>query len=370
MPGDTNNAGDADGTSSFVPAPSTEELYEDGGKFMIVKGLFESRNKIPGRIPYHGKSCSKPAVLAKLSNDVFQRFVQDLQLSMRTNYWRIHWPILSSIFAVFVIVPLFVASPYDSLGLYLTACLASVVFIGWRYSKQHDGLQFEMETRIQEWQPLFEKQGFQVDYIVDKHRLLPTETYIHIHRLSVGGASSSLSPASGKEEAKYLLLFPRLFRRRNRTFRAVPLSILSKDPVHYAKPPALQNLSDEVFQSLMNDMRAALRSLMVKKLYLYFLLFIVWLILHYYLAFGSPTVALFLIVLLFVLDQFVVDHHPILSAKMIQKIEEWKPRIEAHGFTVEYVVDEGDARTGECGSWKEGYMLIRVQSLWVQAAAV
>lgn len=369
MPGDTNT-GDADGTSSFVPAPSTEEFYEDGGKFMIVKGpFFRSRNKIPGRIPYHGKSCSKPAVLAKLSNDVFQRFVQDLQLSMRTNYWRIHWPILSSLFAVFVIVPLFVVSPYDSLGLYLTACLASVVFFGWRYGKQHEGLQFEMETRIQEWQPLFEKQGFQVDYIVDKHRLMPTETYIHIHRLSVRGASS-LSPASGKEEAKYLLLYPRLFRHRNRTFRVVPLSILSRDPVHYAKPPELQNLSDEVFQSLMNDMREALRSLMVKKLYLYFLLLIVWLILQYYLALGSPTLALVLFVLVFVLDQFVVDHHPILSSKITQKIEEWKPRIEAHGFTVEYLVDGEDAMTGGRGSWKEGYMLIRVQSLWVQAAAV
>lgn len=337
--------------TSFVPAPDGEE-----GKLMLVGGLCWNRNKIPS-LPYDANSCYKPAGLSKLSNELFHSFVKDLQLSMR-GHWPIYWPILICLFTIFVVVPLFV--PVIHLGYYGAACFLALVMLSIAYQNQHKDLQCEIEARINEWQCLFEEEGFQVDCIVDKRLMSPTETYIHIHRSASSGPSelsTTLETSSQLvEEAKYLLLFARLFRHRNITYRIVPLS---REPSYwlYAKPPGLQNLSDELFQSLLKDMDIAMRAFVIKKRNTNLLFCVVWLSINFLTA-GNEFVTMPLIMLFLVLDQFVSDHLPFLNSHILHKIEEWKPRLEAQGFTVEYRVDQP-----AWYNWREGYMHIYRHSL-------
>lgn len=346
--------------TSFVPAPAEHDC--EGGKLLIVGGLYRNRNQIPALPSTGATACYKPAGLSNLSEELFQSFIRDLQLSMRS-YWSIYWVILAWLFTIFGLVPLLVP-PYHT-WFYFAVCLAVTIFIGWRNSIQRKDLEDEMEARIKEWEPLFEKQGFQVEYIVDdNHAVRPTETYIHIHRLSGATPSSAKGADEGEEEAQYLLLFPRLFRRRNKLFRAVPVST-SKDRKFYAKPPSLHNLSDELFQELMNDLGWALRALMIKKLGVYLVFAIVWFVVHY-LALGNEYVMMPLIALFVVLDQFYLDHRPFLSSPVTTKIEEWKPRLEANGSTIDYQVDQP---SDGVFSWKEGYVRIRAQSNWTPGAA-
>jgi len=346
--------------TSFVPAPDDEPDNHDvirsmagageEGKLMIVgHPCCCNRNKIPS-LPYDAKSCYKPAGLSRLSNALFHGFVMDLQLTMRQR-WTIFWPVSITFFTIIEILPMIL--PMQYLAVYGVACFAALVSLGYGRHVQLQDLNCEMQARIQEWKSPFEEQGFSVDYVVDKkHLWTVTETYIHIHRSS-GPSVHQPQYEEEEEEAKFLLLFPRLlFRHRNNTFRVVPIS-RTPSTWNFTKPPALRSLSEDVFRSLMKDIDTSMRNVSIKKGIVIFLFAFLWVLVGYNYAIMP------LFILLFLVEQLVLDHLPILNSQIKNKIEEWKPRMEAEGFAIEYLVDQP-----AWYKWREGYIHIyRVKNL-------
>jgi len=327
--------------TSFVPAPEDDA---GEGKLLISGGVCWNRNKVP-KLPYDS-DLYKPAALSNLSDELFYSFIKDLQLSMRAR-WPIYWPISIAFFVLFVVLPLFI--PLQLVYCYVIACLVTVAGLIWIHHNQHADLRLEMVARIKEWQPLFSKEGFSVDYVVDKSWWTFTESYIHIHR-----SFEKLGPTGplSDEEAKYLLLFPRLFRHRNKTFRVMAIS---REPTYwlYSKPPSLRSLSDDVFMSLMKDMDIALRAFSIKKRNLSLVLLLVWLLVNYTSG-GNAAVAMPLLVVFLGIDQLISVHLPVLSSHIPAKIQEWKSRLNAQGFDAEYRIDQP--------AWynsKESYLHIR-----------
>lgn len=336
----------------FVPAP---EGGEEAKLMVVGGGVCCNRNKIPS-IPYDGDSCYKPAGLSNLSNELFDNFIRDIQLSMKARF-SLFWPILTTIFVLFVVVPMFV--PAEHFTLYGVACLFALgILARLRYNHQAD-FKCEMEARLDEWQPLFVREGFVVEYVVDRKWWTSPESYLYFHRRSVGANQVAAPAASGakfsplyEEEAKYLLLFARLFLHRNKTFRVMPLS---REATHWhcTKPPALYNLNDDVFMKLMQDMDGCMRSFVIKKRNVTLGLVALWILINF-LSAGNAVVVMPFLVLFLALEEVVLPHLLHASTLRTKLEQEWHPLLASYGFTVEYRVDRP-----HWYSWPEGYMHIR-----------
>jgi hypothetical protein len=235
--------------TSFVPAPDGDHGGDEADgqqcKLMVVGSFCCNRNKGP-HIPLDGKFYCLPVGLSNLSKSLFDNFVKDIQQSMRDrhllffpNYFRT-W--VSLLLLLFVLEPF---TFYSSIHLVVAGLLI------WSHANHQKDLQCEIETRIQEWQPLFAKEGFVVRFIVDKKLCRDTESYLHIYRAqSTDQPSGDGSAPHNKEEANYVLIWARSFRRRNTTFRTVPVSPFgSPFDILYVQPPALHNLDGAVFRS-------------------------------------------------------------------------------------------------------------------------
>jgi len=333
----------------YVPAPEREE-----GKLLIVRNACWNRNKFQ-ELPYHFISCDKPNGLVNLSDELFIEFSKDVQLSMQshwTNYWHILIDMVIVSMIIVVVVPLFMPLVY--VGYYGAACVlvTSLLALG-NHSNLKD-LQSEIEVRIYEWESQFDDEGFAVKYVVDKSCWTPTETYIHIFKTSPRkNASGVMLWDDRKQEAKFLLLFARLFGHRNNTFRVVQQSKEIPKGV-YAKPPALHGLDDDVFQKLMQEIGEAVHSFARKKRNINGFLFTVFSIpiLLWSQGWCAPLIA-GLVILLLLIDQFLSDHLFFRRSRINKTIKEWKPRLKRRGFAIEYRVDKP-----AWYSWKEGYVHI------------
>jgi len=302
-----------------------------------------------------------------LSNETFESFIRDLQFSTQA-HWPVFHPVLTFAFIGVVVGPLII-SPYE-VYLYVAVCIVLEITIFWRMGSD---LQIEIESRVEEWRPFFEREGFQVDYVIDNRWCTPTETYVHIYRWSEYSARVPWSseekptpqPRAGddfEEQAKYMLVSPRIVPRRNKSFRHVPILPWKSASILCIKPPALQNLSDEVFRDLLVDVNKALRSVWVRRRYFLALYVVAWSTV-YYLTVGNETITKPLLVLFLLLDQFIVGHLPLMNSSFTSLVDEWKPRLHTHGFSLEYDVDQP-----AWYQWKESYLDIHVESLWAPSA--
>ena len=336
---------------AFVPAPDYAD-EEGEAKLMVVGNLLNCfpRLKIPS-IPYDFNSCYKPAGLSNLSTVLFDNFIKDIQLSMNASFplfwplvtaiFLLFWPLLTAIFLLLVYVPNFFA---HFLFYYGVVCLAALALLAWSNHNHQADLQCEIEARIQEWQPSFAREGYVVEYVVDQPRWWSSlESYIFIHRSDRPATATEQSPLYyDEEEAKYLLLYARMLRHRNKTFRVWPLSRGPNNKIGTTKPPALQHLPDEAFAPLVKDTDAALRSYMIRKGYASLaltVLFWIFLLIHY-LSGWNAAVVLPGLVLFVSVNEVVLPQVPLLSAPLRRTLnQEWPPRLAPHGFTVEYRVD-------------------------------
>jgi len=347
----------ADCTAKYVPAP---EDNGDGIKLLLVGNVCFNKQmkKLPRRA---ATSYEKPAGLSKLSDALFYSFTKDLQLSLH-GHWTSCWRTLL-LCALIILAASASSAIFSSVpGIYLIYCDAAYLFcaiiLALGNHKQFGDLCTEVELRTQEWEPLFESEGFSVQCIVDKNCWRPSKLYIHIKQSSATRKDKLLSEmrSCGVEpEVKYIVLFARLFARRNKTCRVI-LTSKALSSGNYVKPPALQDLSDAVFQSLMKDMDKKVRAFTFKKRNICCSLFLLeltvllcWTPVGIFLPVTIGSIFSFLIV-----DQFVLDHFLFPKSGISKFIKKWAPRLNAHGFTLEYCMDKP-----KWYSWKEGLIHIR-----------
>lgn len=349
-----------------VPSTATATEYE-GAKLLVWGGMCCNRYKSPSISDATQSNFEKPAGLSKLSGETYESFIRDLQFSTQA-HWPLYHPVLTSAFIVLVVVPLLI--PFYEFYLYVAMCIIFEIAIFWRMNCD---LQCETESRVQEWKPFFEKEGFQVDCVIDTRWYAPTETYVHIYRWSEYKAGvpwpSEEKPTPQQpprddfeEQAKYILVSPRIVPRRNKSLRHVPILPWKSASTFCIKPPALRNLSDDVFRDLLVDVNKAVRSAWVKRRYFLALCVVVWFVV-YYLTVGFETITKPLLLLFLLLDQFVVGHLPVMSSSFTSLVDEWKPRLHTHGFCLEYTVDQP-----AWYHWKESYLDIHVEALWAPSS--
>jgi len=343
--------------AKYVPAP---EVGDD--KLWLV-GTHTCFNKMPKLPQTPTTPYEKPAGLSNLSDELFYRFTKDLQLSICghwTSYW--HTLIYLLVMAASASVALyFLVLPPLYLVYFAAASVSFAIILTFGNCNQLKDLQSEIEVRIEEWKPLFGAQGFSVECNVDKKCCRPTGLYIHIKQSPSRRKPKQFSApvvwsCYGEQEVKYIVLYARMLARRNKMCRVILTSKeLSKGI--YAKPPALENLSDAVFQSLMKDINKTVRAFMVKKRNICCFLFFVQELIVFLcctpLGIFLP-VTTGLVLFFFLVDQFVIDHFLFPKSGIPECITKWKPCLKEHGFTIGYGVDQP-----RWYSWKEGLIRIR-----------
>jgi hypothetical protein len=165
-----------------------------------------------------------------------------------------------------------------------------------------------------------------------------------------------------KEEANYLLLWARSFRRRNTTFRPMLVSpFRSSFDTLYAQPPALQNLDRAVFRSLMKDVETAMQIHGRRLLPFGFAAVVAVVVASHFLAFEYDILVVVASVFIAaaLVELFLIHHLPCLTAPIYAILEEWQPRLAPHGYTLEFRVDQPTWY-----SFREGYMHIgRLESI-------
>jgi len=248
----------------------------------------------------------------------------------------------------------------------------------------------ETEAKLQEWRPFFEAKGFMTVLRHDEQQWwFSSDLYVHIiQRPTVRVAQGTtthhhtvLSPrhAQGQqqqltatttqsttprnitipypEEVKYLILYSRMFLRRNQHMR----DILEWES-NMVKPPQLAAFNDILFQHFMCETRWAARMAKTNRRVLHVVywlsIVVVAILIHTFCKttldwaiLSLPLVASVWLVVC--LDQCLLLH--VLPTRFPDLIEQdWKPRLERSGFTVSYHVDKP-----HWWSWKETYMHIR-----------
>jgi hypothetical protein len=116
----------------------------------------------------------------------------------------------------------------------------------------------------------------------------------------------------------------------------------------YTKPPALHNLRNDVFRSLMKDVDLGMHESAKKQNQTMILVFVI-----LYLIIDSYFLILLFCWIWFALEDLIGTHLGYLTAPVSAKLKEWQPRLASEGFTVVYRVDQPTWY-----SWKEGYMHI------------
>jgi len=322
----------------FVPVPCSEE-----GKLVVLGGLSWKRNKI---------AHYKPTGLTNLRDELFCNFLKDMQLSIDARC-QFLWRLVFASFILFAIAPIYLFSRACCIGVFLLVLMV----LAWESQCEQKDLQCEIMHRTLEWQQLFRQEGFNVDCIINDTNWFPTSTCIHIHRrglknlCSTSGETLQKAHCQFEEEAKYLLVFVRLFRHRNKTFRVLPLANKAFSDM-YVRPPMLYNLSEDSFRNLIREIAVALHEFSSKKQKRRACLLVIWLL--FALFTRNETLGLQILAIFMLFDELILDCLPFQSSSIQTKIKECAPHLEVQGFVVEYRVDQP-----VWYNWREGYVHIR-----------
>lgn len=327
--------------TAYVPAPDHPGT-EGEAKLLVTSPVCCKRNKM-GMLPFpYGQICYKPTSLSSLDNDLYQRFLKDLHIS--TSDHRDVWNYVISWYLCLIFLP-----PLPSWGFALCA-LGVFLVVAWCHSVDQEGIQCVVEARVSEWLPLFQEQGYTVDYVIDRPNWWTwTETYVHFHQ-SIGLQQEF--PRAQEEEAKYLILFPPEIRRRNKTFRRLGERRAPLD-TRYLKPPALRHLDGAVFREILKDIEAATTMSNFGN-FLFFCGVVAFVSL---LFLQLEKIIAFSVLGLLLLIHLCVGLYTDLISSLFgvpSKVEELKPRLEEHGFTLSYHVDQP-----AWWAWREYYVLIQ-----------
>ena len=344
-------------SANYVVAPSGPRSVK-----LLVVGSIISRNRELEKIPRDAtKPFRKPAELSNLSDELFCNFTKDIQLSVAchmTDEWRILVPLLGIGLLItsvaYVYYPLFLL--YSCF--YDTIALLYGILVAFGYRAQVKDLQSEIEVRIEEWSTLFRHEGFSVTCTTRESFWRPTELYLRIYQSCKPSMGSKIWFCHAEQEAKYLILFARMFKHRNTSFRVLLASKKFAKSV-YVKPPALENLSDALFLRLMKDLDKTLRAYMVKKRNIclslvFFFDFPVFLFSPSELYLQITTgVTAGLLVFFWWIHQFLADQFLFPISGISQCIKKWQPRLAVDDHVIEYCVDQP-----RWFNWKEGYIHI------------
>lgn len=400
VPVDSNTAAAAS-AAAYVPAPeddggrgrSSEET--DGAKLILSSwwgaGCWPSRSSSREfRLPYEvGQSCYKPACLTNLRDEVFQAFVADLQHSL-TEYSVVFWPLSTVLYIWSSMSPWCLGYALDEDGFededghaYLSAMAALLlvvcVYVWKSYKRASRDMELVLQARIAEWQAVFHDCGHGIDCILlhsgTKGQTLPrpfwstTEIYIHLYETADRDLTTAVNTNSPvvlfPEEANYLVVFASHIPHTHPTFRRVHGRLQWHQECD--KPPALHRLDEPLFRGLMRDVDVTLRAHKEHRFRRFFLPgLLVWILGWVGLCYGLrswlwlPNDA-FLgafagICVLVILHQWYGMQT--LPPKISRTVENWRPRLQAQGFTVDYHADAPSPRWGYW-QWTEPFLSIR-----------
>jgi hypothetical protein len=337
--------------TAYVPAPDDRGVETTDGevKFRVGSlfwGWVPSRNRnTMSRLPDQGQSCDKPTGLASLDEDLFHNFTADLQATANYQWGDIWACVLVFYWNVFIAPTLCWESALLEIGI--------IPVVVWYLRYDRLGLGDEINVKLEEWRPLFDEQGYTVEYVEDKpHWWTATETYVHIRKRIGQPQQQIVIPQT--EEAKYLILFPDEIRRRNKSFR-----VLEASCAICVKPPALHELDDSGFVEFLGYLEAAAtKSKYWKRISVCILVgaFVYGFVSYF---FRYERKGFILIGLFYLIYRSCILYTDMLSrAWGVQAvIEELQPRLAEHGFTVSYHVDQPS-----WWLWREHYVHIQRQN--------
>ena len=337
-------------TGSYAQAPSGR----NDCAFLLVGNICGSTKSKFEKIPCDASPCEKPVDLSNLSDELFFNFTKEIQLSLASHsvvqsYTGLKLLMISVVVTAlaFFYLPLFLYAVCFDVGVVLFGSLVALGNRNWRKD-----LQCDIEARIEEWRTRFREHGFSVTCTAGERFCRPAELSLRIYESCKRGSRSVIWTCDGEQEAKYLILFARMFAHRNKTFRVLFTSKELPKNI-YIKPPALENLGDIVFQKVMKSLDKSLRAYKIKKRNICCLLaFTLGLPL---LLWTPPAVFIYGLIIAYVLiHQFVADQFLFPKSGINECIKKWEPRCAAQNHTIEYCVDQP-----RWYNWKEGYIGIR-----------
>lgn len=383
----------------YLPSFDQEDESIESGdaKFLITSTwtlCFSRRNRIP-RLPQK-TLVYKPSCLAHLDDVLFMNFVIDLQstLQYRSVWTLLFWlPFCSWATLTALFFTIWGNDHEYSMIILIDAALMCMLCGKILYRFRLLNIEFEIHERVREWSPMFEQQGFAINYVIDDPNWLqvPKETYVHIYRTTkqpqneeyVSHDDFALTSAPNpsfdlnssivtnertpyeNEDAKYLLFYPMELCRRNVDSRRIGCDFITTAPTSHVKPPSLRNLDDAVFASVLRDIEIATAPSFVARFVLFVFLFSLFIINfaqsmsvdddEY--AYDGSLISFSLLLLLYVLDRWIrlYCNCYALSSGIARKVEtKWRPQLNAVGFTMQYHLDRP-----HCWSTREEYVHIR-----------
>jgi hypothetical protein len=323
-----------------------------------------------------------PPAIADLEVRLFQNLIRDIQATLRIREDAAG----GSGVALFVFLWLFwfddwirgVSENTVVINLCLPVSVVILLVVEYFWDKSfQDAVESEIPLRLNEWQPLFAKQGYRLEYVVDEapHFWNLTETYLLIESTTnnqfavdaneanddKNNVGSSDEPrcdfvaAADHDEVCYLIYFARSFVRRNQSYRVLDL----KPNYYYGqkymipKAPVLLDLNVQVFDKVMLGIKDCC-TLYTVHAWAFFLIFF----LSYWTAMlVIPEYALVLS-LLIELVAFFLYYNVFPACGLYRlpesKLEEWNQFLQAHGFMLSY---HDDKQTW--WQWHESYLKIR-----------
>jgi hypothetical protein len=397
MPCDCVNCVTSD-TPYFPSFDQEDDSFESGdAKFLITSTwtlCFSRRNRIPHLPPK--TLVYKPSCLAHLEDALFMNFVIDLQstLQYRSVWTLLFWLPFCSWAATTALFLTIWGDDHDySVIVLIDAALICMIFGKILYRFRLLNIEYEINERVKEWSPMFEQQGFAINYVIDDPNWMyvPKETYVHIYRttkrpqveeyVSHDSLESTSTPTPSfdlnnsiitkeisryeKEDAKFLLFYPMELCRRNVDARRIGCDFITTAPTCHVKPPSLRNLDDAVFAAVLRDIEIATAPSFVFRFVFFIGIFSLFMInfafsmsvdddeYHY----EGSLISFSLLLLLHVLDRWIRLYFNCyaLSSDIARNVEtKWRPLLNAVGFTMLYHVDRP-----QCWSTREEYVHIR-----------